>query len=75
MEIVGTFYGHLEYFKAIPRYILWPFGNVVVIRYVFPFLVYFVKKNLATLWETEASRIFLCFWCLAAYIDVTVGDP
>jgi hypothetical protein len=31
----GIFYGHLEYFTVI-GYILWPFGNVVVIRYIFP---------------------------------------
>jgi hypothetical protein len=28
-------YGHLEYFRVI-WYILWPFGNVVVIWYIFP---------------------------------------
>jgi hypothetical protein len=35
MEKAGIFYGHLEYFKVI-WYILWPFGNVVVILYIFP---------------------------------------
>jgi hypothetical protein len=35
MEDVGVFHGHLEYFTAI-RYILWPFGNFVVIWYNFP---------------------------------------
>jgi hypothetical protein len=30
MENAGIFYGHLECFTVI-RYILWPFGNVVVI--------------------------------------------
>jgi hypothetical protein len=35
MEIAGVFYGHLEYFLVI-WYILWPFGNVVVIWYIFP---------------------------------------
>jgi hypothetical protein len=35
MENAGTFYGHLEYFTVI-RYILWPFGNVAVIWYIFP---------------------------------------
>jgi hypothetical protein len=30
MVNVGVLYGHLEYFTAI-WYILWPFGNVVVI--------------------------------------------
>jgi hypothetical protein len=48
IENVGIFYGDLEYFKAI-WYILWPLGNVVEIWYIFPVLVYFVKKNLATL--------------------------
>jgi hypothetical protein len=35
MENAGIFYGHLEYFTAI-WHILWPFGNVVVIWYIFP---------------------------------------
>jgi hypothetical protein len=30
----GIFYGYLEYFTVI-WYILWPFGNVVVICYIF----------------------------------------
>jgi hypothetical protein len=35
MEIAGIFYGHLEYFTVI-WYVLWVFGNVVVIWYIFP---------------------------------------
>jgi hypothetical protein len=35
MENAGTVYGHLEYFTVI-WYILWPFGNFVVILYIFP---------------------------------------
>jgi hypothetical protein len=35
MENDGILYGHLEYFTAI-WYILWPFGNVVVIWYILP---------------------------------------
>jgi hypothetical protein len=35
MENAGIFYGHLEYFTVV-WYILWPFGNVVVIWYIFP---------------------------------------
>jgi hypothetical protein len=31
----GIFYGHLEYFTVI-WYILWQFGNVVVIETIFP---------------------------------------
>jgi hypothetical protein len=38
----------LEYIKAI-WYILWPFGNLLAIWYIFPILVFRVKKNLATL--------------------------
>jgi hypothetical protein len=34
-ENVGIFYVHLEHFTAI-WYIMWPFGNVVVIWYIFP---------------------------------------
>jgi hypothetical protein len=35
MENTGLFYGHLEYSTVI-RYSLWPFGNGVVIWYIFP---------------------------------------
>jgi hypothetical protein len=49
IENVDTFYGHLHYFAASWN-ILWPLGNVVVIWYIFPVLVYCVKKNLATLY-------------------------
>jgi hypothetical protein len=34
MENAGMFYGHLEYFTVIGDF-LWPFGNVVVIWYIF----------------------------------------
>jgi hypothetical protein len=34
MENVGIFYGHLEYYTTI-GYILWPFGKVVEIWYIF----------------------------------------
>jgi hypothetical protein len=46
MENAVIFYGHLEYFTVI-WHILWPFGNVVVIWYIFP--RFGKKKNLATL--------------------------
>jgi hypothetical protein len=35
MENTGIFCGHLKYFTVI-WYILWPFGNVVAIWYIFP---------------------------------------
>jgi hypothetical protein len=35
MENEGIFFGNLEYFTVI-WYILWPFGNAVVILYIFP---------------------------------------
>jgi hypothetical protein len=34
MENVGVFYCHNEYNTAIP--ILWPFGSLMVIWYIFP---------------------------------------
>jgi hypothetical protein len=34
MENAGICYGHLEHFTVI-WYSLWPFGNVVVIWYIF----------------------------------------
>jgi hypothetical protein len=56
------FWKMLVYFTVIWN-ILWPFGiffghfgNVVVIWYIFPVLVYCVKENLATL--TTTFRIF-----------------
>jgi hypothetical protein len=49
MENAVIFYGHLEYFTDI-RYIIWPFGNLVVIWNISPcFGTQCVKKNLATL--------------------------
>jgi hypothetical protein len=50
--LVYRLYGHLKYFTAI-WYILWPFGSLLVIWYIFPALAYCVTKNLATL---ELSR-------------------
>jgi hypothetical protein len=38
MENVGIFYGHMEFYMAM-CYILWPFGNLVVIWYSVPMLV------------------------------------
>jgi hypothetical protein len=35
MENAGIFYGHWKY-STVLWYILWPFGNVVVIWYIFP---------------------------------------
>jgi hypothetical protein len=57
MENVGISNGHLEYFTAI-WYILWSFGNVVIIWYIYfsQFLVYCVKKYLVTLVETVVFR-------------------
>jgi hypothetical protein len=48
MENAGIFYGHWEYFTVI-WYILWLFGNVVVIWYIFPRFGILCQKNLATL--------------------------
>jgi hypothetical protein len=44
MENGSVFYGHMEYFTVI-WYILWPFGNAVVIWYIFPRLC---QENLVT---------------------------
>jgi hypothetical protein len=52
MENVGILNGHLEYFASFGIRTLWPFGNLevhmYVLWYIFPALVYCVKKNLAT---------------------------
>jgi hypothetical protein len=47
IENLGIFYYHWEYSTAI-RYILWPFRIFWVVWYVFPVLVCWSKKNLAT---------------------------
>jgi hypothetical protein len=50
MEKVGIFYGHYEYIHNAIWYILKIIGNLTAIWLYFPpFLVHFVKKNLATL--------------------------
>jgi hypothetical protein len=54
MDNVGIFCDNMEYFTAI-WYILWPYGNLVVIWYIFPCLVNCVKKNLATLVGTSPA--------------------
>jgi hypothetical protein len=47
-KMLAYLYGDLEFITAV-WYILCPFGNLVVIWYIFPVLVYCVKKNMATL--------------------------
>jgi hypothetical protein len=54
MEKVGIFYVHLKYILAI-WYLLLAFCNLMAIWYIFPILVYYVKKNLATLFCCPAS--------------------
>jgi hypothetical protein len=44
LEHAGLFYGHLEYFTII-WYILWPFGIVVVICYIFPSSILCEEKS------------------------------
>jgi hypothetical protein len=56
MENAGIFYGHLVH------YILWPFGNVLVIWYIFPALVYCAKKNLATQIQVEKTVFLRNVW-------------
>jgi hypothetical protein len=51
MENLGIFYDHLVYFTAIGNI----YGHLVcfvVIWYIFPVLVFWAKKNLATLLPT-----------------------
>jgi hypothetical protein len=44
LEMVGIFYRHLEYNTAI-WYILWPFGNLAAIWYIFPRFGTFCQEN------------------------------
>jgi hypothetical protein len=48
-ENVGIFNGRLEYFTAI-WYILWPFGNVVVIWHIPPPFWYIVSGKIWQPW-------------------------
>jgi hypothetical protein len=48
MEKVGILYGHLEYITII-WYILWLFGNVEAIWYIFSYFGILCQENLATL--------------------------
>jgi hypothetical protein len=48
MENVVIYAGHLEYFTTI-GYILWTFGNYVVIWYIFP-LWYIVPREIWQPW-------------------------
>jgi phosphotransferase system glucose/maltose/N-acetylglucosamine-specific IIC component len=65
MEDVGIFYGPLANFTA-NWYILLLFGIFWSFGVCFPVLVYFTKKNLATLEERERDRGWLlkAFPCL-----------
>jgi hypothetical protein len=45
METVGIFFGYLEYISAI-WYMLWPFGNLVTIWYIFPPFWYIVSRKI-----------------------------
>jgi hypothetical protein len=67
-KILVWFFCHLESF-TVTWYILWPIGNLWsgnLLYTYFPVLVYFVKKNLATLITTERQNVsdFFCrlFW-------------
>jgi hypothetical protein len=59
MKMLVSFYGHLEHFTAIWYMYFMAIRSlgVVVIWYIFPVLVYCVKKNLATLNRNAASQI------------------
>jgi hypothetical protein len=58
VENVGKFCGHLEYITAI-WYILWPFGNVVLIWYIFPVLV-FVSRQIWQPWWFGIVCFMVC---------------
>jgi hypothetical protein len=70
LENAGIFYGHLEYFSVI-WYILWPFGNVVVIWYIFPRLdtyMYCVKKYLANPGYKCVFFVIAAIWQKGVYV-------
>jgi hypothetical protein len=43
-KMLAELYGLLEYFTAI-WYIIWPFGNIMVIWYIFPRFVIFCPEK------------------------------
>jgi hypothetical protein len=56
MKTAGIFYGHLEYFTVI-WYILWPFGNVVVIWYTFTrFGISIVSRKIWQPWKPPCDE-------------------
>jgi hypothetical protein len=75
MENAGKFYGHLKYF-TVNWYILWPFGNVVVIWYIFlRFGILCQEKSgnpgLAVSRKSFLGPVFQRFFCchLCMYTD------
>jgi hypothetical protein len=52
----GIFYGHLLYFTDI-YYILWPFGNVVVIWHIFPPFWYIASRKIWQPWSKAESDL------------------
>jgi hypothetical protein len=59
MEDVGIFYRHLVHFTVF-CYILLTFGTVLGNLVYFSALVFFPKKNLATLVRTRVEKNGLC---------------
>jgi hypothetical protein len=58
MENVGMIYGYSEFSSAI-WYIVWPLGNLVVVRYTFPRFWYIVSRKIWQPW-------FLYRFCLVS---------
>jgi hypothetical protein len=57
MEVVGIVNGHFVHFTVF-CYILWTFGIVVVIWYIFPFW-YFVPRKIWQPWSDVGERCLL----------------
>jgi hypothetical protein len=54
MENIGIVYGHLRYITAF-WYILWSFGNLGVIWYMFPLFWYIVSRKIWQPWWGTVS--------------------
>jgi hypothetical protein len=65
MGVVGIFYGHLVYFTAILVYFMAVWYGLCQIWYIFPILVVFDRKNLATLSDRVGAEIEVKKWSRA----------
>jgi hypothetical protein len=77
MENIGIFYNHLKYIMAI-WYIIWPYGNLVVIWYIYPrfgILYYEKPGNPATCpgGTLQATQFFFSVFKKCSISSIQIG--